>query len=75
MLYLYMTTLIIEIPDTEVSAISSIIIDRGGNVIADSNDENLTENELVLLKRGLIEAISIKEGKLKSIPYSELWDE
>ncbi len=70
-----MTTLIIEVPDTEVSAISSIIIDRGGNVIADSNDENLTENELALLKRGLIEAISIKEGKLKSIPFSELWDE
>ena len=70
-----MTTLVIEIPDTEVLSISSIIIDKGGNIVAGNKDENLTADELELLKRSLIEAMLIKEGKLKSIPFSEIWDD
>jgi hypothetical protein len=69
-----MTTLIIEIPDSEAKDISNIVRARGGNVVdANAEDENLTSTELDLLKRGLKEALLIKEGKVKSIPFSELW--
>jgi len=71
-----MTTLIIEIPDLDVADISNIIKARGGSVFkASDGDEKLTSEELELLKRGLKEALLIKDGKLKSIPYSELWNE
>jgi hypothetical protein len=71
-----MTTLIIEIPDTEVADISNMIKAKGGTVVnAAADDENLTSAELELLKRGLKEALLIKEGKIKSIPFSELWND
>jgi len=48
-----MTTLIIEIPDSDANEISNIVRARGGNVVElDSDDENLTPTELELLKRG-----------------------
>jgi hypothetical protein len=69
-----MTTLIIEIPDSETGEISNIVRARGGSVVQiDAADEDLTPTELELLKRGLKEALLIKEGKIKSIPFSELW--
>jgi len=40
-----------------------------------SIEEDLSQAELELLKRGLEEALLIKEGKVKSIPFSELWDD
>lgn len=71
-----MTTLIIEIPDSEAVDISNIVRAKGGNVVSvDSDDENLTPDELDLLKRGLKEALLIKEGKIKPIPFSELWND
>jgi len=70
-----MTTLIIEVPDIEVEDISNIVKAKGGNVFNASDDENLTPDELELLKRGLKEALLIKEGKIKSIPFSELWND
>lgn len=71
-----MTTLIIEIPDSETNDISNIVRARGGNVVSINADEdNLTPVELDLLKRGVQEALLIKEGKIKPIPFSELWDE
>ena len=71
-----MTTLIIEIPEAEVTDISNFVKSRGGNIFnASAGDENLTIDELESLKRGLREALLIKDGKLKSIPYSELWNE
>ena len=71
-----MTTLIIEIPDNEMQDISDIVRARGGSVVEVNDDEeNLTPAELVLLKRGLKEATMIKEGKVKSIPFSELWND
>jgi hypothetical protein len=70
-----MTTLIIKIPDSETQEISAIVKARGGNVVhIDSDEEDLTPEELELLKRGLKEALLIKEGKIKSIPFSELWN-
>ena len=71
-----MTTLIIEIPDSETGEISNIVRARGGKVVQiDAVDEDLTPTELELLKRGLKEALLIKEGKIKSIPFSELWND
>lgn len=71
-----MATLIIEIPDSETKDISDIIKAKGGNVVSiNADDEDLSPVELDLLKRGLKEALLIKEGKLKPIPFSELWDE
>ena len=71
-----MATLIIEIPDYQVNGISSLIKEKGGTVVnANAGEENLTPVELELLKRGLKEALLIKEGKLKSIPFSELWND
>ncbi|MFI5137810.1 MAG: hypothetical protein ACHQIM_08275 [Sphingobacteriales bacterium] len=71
-----MTTLIIEIPDIEVMDISNIVKAKGGSVFnASVDDDNLTPDELDSLKRGLKEALLIKEGKIKSIPFSELWND
>ncbi|HEY8781683.1 MAG TPA: hypothetical protein VIM16_08725 [Mucilaginibacter sp.] len=71
-----MTTLIIEIPDNETNEISNIVRAKGGNVVyIDGDDEDLTPVELELLKRGLKEALLIKEGKIESIPFSELWND
>jgi len=71
-----MTTLIIEIPDSETGDISNIVRQRGGNVVhVNTDDEDLTIDELEQLKRGLKEAVLINSGKLKSIPFSELWND
>jgi hypothetical protein len=71
-----MTTLIIEIPDSETSEISNIVKAKGGHVVyIDADEEDLTAAELELLKRGLKEALLIKEGAIKSIPFSELWND
>jgi hypothetical protein len=71
-----MTTLIIEIPENEVTDISNIVKAKGGNVFEPNlDDENLTVDEFESLKRGLKEALLIKDSKIKSIPFSELWEE
>jgi hypothetical protein len=70
-----MTMLIIEIPDIEVADISNIVKAKGGSVFNASEDEDLTPDELESLKRGLKEALLIKEGKIKAIPFSELWND
>lgn len=71
-----MTTLIIEIPDKETEDIANIIKAKGGNVVhVNADEEDLTPHELELLKKGLNEALLIREGKIKSIPFSELWND
>lgn len=71
-----MTTLIIEVPDGVTEDITNIVNAKGGNVVyVNTDDENLTLNELEQLKRGIKEAMLIKEGKIKSIPFSELWND
>jgi hypothetical protein len=70
-----MTTLIIEIPDNEASDISNIVRARGGHVVSiDADEDNLTASEFDLLKKGLKEALLIKAGKIKSVPFFELWN-
>jgi len=71
-----MTTLIIEIPDKDTGDISNIVRERGGSVVhINTDDEDLTLDELEQLKRGLKEALLINAGKIKSVPFSELWNE
>jgi len=71
-----MTTLIIEIPDEAVADILNFVKAKGGNILKnDGNGENLSPAELDSLKRGLNEALLIKGGEIKSIPFSELWNE
>jgi hypothetical protein len=71
-----MTTLIIEIPDDATDDISNIVKEKGGNVInINSDEEDLSSNEVELLKRGLKEALLIKEGKIKPLPFSDLWND
>ena len=71
-----MTTLIIEIPDDATDDISNIVKEKGGNVVnINSDEEDLSSNEVELLIRGLKEALLIKEGKIRSIPFSDLWND
>ena len=71
-----MTTWIIELPDSETNDIWAIVKAKGGNIVqVDADDENLTTAELELLKRGLKEALAIKEGKVQAIPFFELWND
>jgi hypothetical protein len=69
-----MTTLIIEIPDVDVVDILNLVKAKGGSVFNASEDEDLTPCELESLKRGLKEALLIKDGKIKAIPFSDLWN-
>jgi hypothetical protein len=71
-----MATLIIEIPENETADISNIVKAKGGTVTRiDSDDDDLTIEELEALKRGLKEALMIKEGRIRSIAFSDLWND
>ncbi len=69
-----MTTITIEIPDKEAKSLSAFIKKRGGNIIS-VDDDGFTKDELDSVKQGLKEALMIKNGQLKSIPMSDLWNE
>jgi len=74
--YSIMTTITLEIPESATDDISNLVKAKGGTILSIHNDdEDLSENEVELLKRGLKEALSIQEGKVKSIPFSELWND
>lgn len=71
-----MTTLTIEIPDSEKANISAIVAKIGGHVLeSDSDEENLTSDEFELLQDAYKEALLIKKGIIKSLPISELWND
>ena len=73
-----MTTLIIQIPDSEssvISAISDIVKNAGGQINIGHNDDNLSEQEFYALQDGLKEATLIKKGLAKGIPSSQLWND
>lgn len=72
-----MTTLTINIPDSNpaiISEISSIVKNAGGDVSI-YNDDDLSADELALLEESYKEALLIKDGKLTGIPVSELWND
>lgn len=74
-----MTTLTIQLPDSEtgiITTISDIVKNvKGGHIDIESEDDGLTESELSSLKRSLKEAAMIKKGKLKPLSMNDLWDE
>ena len=73
-----MTTLTIEIPDNETAIISTIlktVKKAGGNILDIDSDSDFSEAELSLLKEAYKEALLIKDGTIKSIPVSELWND
>jgi hypothetical protein len=71
-----MTTITLEVPDNATDDVSNFVKEKGGNILNVYNhEEDLSEHELELLKNGLKEALLIKEGKIKSIPFSELWND
>jgi len=69
-----MTTITIEIPDNEAKSLSAFIKKKGGSIIS-VDDDGFTKDELDSVKQGLKEALMIKNGQLKSIPMSDLWNE
>lgn len=72
-----MTTLTINIPESSsdvIADISSLVKSVGGEITVYSDDD-LSVEELELLKSSLKEALLIKDGKLKGIPASELWND
>jgi hypothetical protein len=70
-----MTTLTIDIPDSEIIIVSDFIKKRGGKVLNVDSDDDLTEAEFALLQESYKEALLIKKGMIKAIPLSELWNE
>jgi hypothetical protein len=70
-----MTTLTIEIPDSEVKEVSTYIKQKGGKVRKKNSTASLKHAQLASLEQGLREAILISQGKMEGIPLSKLWDE
>jgi hypothetical protein len=72
-----MTTLIIEIPDDDMSILSkltSITKDAGLKVTINTDEDNLSESEFKSLRDACNEAVLIKKGLSKGILPSELWN-
>jgi hypothetical protein len=70
-----MTTLTIEIPDSERDSILKVVKKAGGNVLEIDTDDDLSEAEFKLLQESYKEALQIRDGKIKAIPASELWND
>jgi hypothetical protein len=71
-----MTTLTIQLPDNKsgvIADIADIIKKVGGHIDIDSDD--LSPKEFELLQEGYKEALMIKDGLIKGIPASELWND
>jgi len=70
-----MTTLTIEIPDSERIIIADFIKKRGGNILDINTDDDLSEAEFALLQESYKEALLIKKGVVKALPLSDLWND
>ncbi|HEY8782990.1 MAG TPA: hypothetical protein VIM16_15295 [Mucilaginibacter sp.] len=70
-----MTTITIEIPDSERATIFNYVKKRGGNILNIDSDDDLTEAEFALLQESYNEALLIKKGVVKALPVSELWND
>ncbi len=72
-----MTIVTINIPDSNESIISDIsaLVKNAGLDMYISNDDDLSNDEFALLAESYKEALLIKDGKLKAIPASELWND
>jgi len=73
-----MTTLIIEIPDGEssaIAAITNITTNAGLKISIETDDDKLSEEEIRALQNACEEAVLIKKGLAKSIPAFQLWND
>jgi hypothetical protein len=74
-----MTTITIQLPESEVGIITTIadIVKnvKGSHIDIASDEDGFTENEFASLKRSLKEVAMIKNGELKPLSMSDLWDE
>ena len=71
-----MTTLTIQIPDSQtdvINTISNLIKDIGGHMDIESDD--LSQKEFELLQESYKEVLMIKDGLKKPTPASELWND
>jgi hypothetical protein len=70
-----MTTLTIEIPDSERTTVFNYIKKKGGSILNIGSDDDLTEAEFALLQESYKEALLIKKGVIKALPVSDLWND
>jgi len=73
-----MTTLTIEIPDSEssvIAAITKITQKAGLKISIDTDDDGLSAEEFKKIENACKEAVLIKKGLSKAIPASELWND
>ncbi len=73
-----MTTLTIEIPDSEGSILSKLtsITKRAGlKICIQKDNDDLSESEFQSLQSACEEVVLIKKGLSKPIPISELWND
>ena len=72
-----MTTLTINIPDSNKRVISDItnIVSNAGYELLVNNDDDFRKEALFVLIDAYKEALLIKDGKAKAIPASELWND
>ena len=66
-----MTTLTINIPDSDTSLISQLVEELGGEVVSVIEPEILSKNALDELREGLCEVKAIRQGKLLKISLKE----
>ena len=68
-----MTTLTIQIPDSEtgiITTIAEIVKDvKGSYITIDNDDEGLTEHEFASLQKSLKEAAMIKKRRIETFVY------
>jgi hypothetical protein len=72
-----MTVLTINLPENSADIISDIssLVKSAGGEISILSDDDFSDTEFNTLKEGYKEALLIKDGKLKGIPLSDLWND
>ena len=74
-----MTTLTIQLPDSEagvIAEISKIVKNvKGSHIDIENHDDGFTEEEFKSLTISVNEAVMIKKGELKPLSMNDLWDE
>ena len=70
-----MTTITIQIPDSEAQEVLSYIKQKGGKIVEEISLAAIKRSQKASLKKGLTEAVLIGRGDIKGTPLSELWDE
>lgn len=71
-----MTTLTIQIPDSQtdvINTISNLIKDIGGYI--DIENDDLSQKEFELLQESYKEVLMVRDGLKKATPASELWND